>query len=255
MLQKNDDILRAKASAWFADEQVQLLIGKALDAKERAAKANDPWTRNALDKAALAAWGAIDKLTGRLDLIHRRAVEHAAGEPGGGAFAGWSLEELARPDLYETPAGRAFGYNMLARILVDIAQIEDRFVYAAAGDFSKAAQGFDTPLGIPAVPGGRGVDAAGGAPAAASEMVASNAGYTAGYEGLRSPSEMAKLFDRAKRYYAELATMHGLPQRKRATIYDWIKRTHKERYELSRQEGQADARAGRCARKGLLPKI
>ena len=81
------------------------MLGKALDAQERAAKANDPQTRAAAERDAMAAWAAFRKLTGERDMIRRRAIEHAVGEPGGGAFAGMSFDEIARPELFETDAG------------------------------------------------------------------------------------------------------------------------------------------------------
>ena len=128
-----DDELRKKGLNWIAaDERMQLMLGKALDAQERAAKANhDPQTRAAAERDAMSAWAAFRRLTGERDMIRRRAIEHAAGEPGGWDFAGVTFEEIARPGLFDSDAGAAFGYNMIARMLTDMTEDGDRFERAA----------------------------------------------------------------------------------------------------------------------------
>ena len=251
-----DDELRKKGLNWIAaDERVQLLFGKALDAQERAAKAQDQHARVAAESEAMAAWAACRKLTGERDMIRRRAIEHAAGEPGGGAFGGMPFEEIARPELFETDAGAAFGLNMFARIVLDMTEAGDNFERAGVQFLSQAARGLISPFALQIVPGGRGVDAAGGMDDTVQALVASKTGYTEGFEDVKTQKDKSRLLDRAKHFYARLAAKHGLRPKKRETIRDWMKRTYKSRHQESRAQGRADAVAGRCDRESLLPKI
>jgi hypothetical protein len=208
-------------------EEARRLFEVFMDAMEREQAVNSDEARAAAQAAVLAAAAALDRATGKTDLLRRRMVVEARGLSLGANVHAADFERFARDCVDGTPSGQIRLRQALARHAMDSAMvITDRWAGVLAGQMLQTAEGRNGPLDGPVRAGG--VDPHAGAADAIRNKIVTAAGYTAGVEFGNGviPRTFWRRFEVVQNALAAQGrrTGHKTPDTRATTIRDWCER-------------------------------